>query len=459
MRVGIVGGGVIGLCTAYYLNKLGADPVIIESSTLGSGCSYGNAGWVFPSKSTPLAKPGLTIQSLKWMLRRDSPLHIKPANLLALAPWLMRFRSFCNHADQKRGIAAFAALNAVTMERYDELAADGVQYEYSESGLLMAFRDFDEAAATKKEVDMVAAAEAASGAMSGTASGAKSGTASGAMSGTASGTTSGAVSGVSFRAASGSGSGTSSCRELDEAELYEREPLLRPGFRFGLFLDEGRHVRPESVTGGLGSLLRASGIEIHQGATATGFKSDRQRVTAITTSQGDLEVDTVVLAAGAYTGSLSRMVGWPIPLIAGKGYSVTIEQPTNQLRQPLLLGDGLIGLSPFKGALRFAGTLELSGIDNRMDAARVRSIRRHVSRALDIPEASEGGRAWMGMRPMVPDSLPVIGKLPSRENVYVNTGHQMSGITVGPSSGWALAGLMLEGKPGVELEAFSAERF
>ena len=427
MRVGIVGGGVIGLCTAHYLRKLGADPVIIESSTLGSGCSLGNAGWVFPSKSTPLAKPGLTVQSLKWMLRRDSPLHIKPSNLLALAPWLMRFRSFCNHADQMRGIAAFAALNAVTMERYDELAADGMQFEYSESGLLMAFRSFDEAEATRKEVELVAAAVATSGAGSGTAS--------------------------------ATASWASSCQPLNETELYEREPMLRPGFRFGLFLDEGRHVRPESVTGGLGSLLRTSGIEIHQGATATGFKSERQRVTAIATSQGDLEVDAVVLAAGAYTGILSRMLGCPIPLIAGKGYSVTIEQPTNQLRQPLLLGDGLIGLSPFKGALRFAGTLELSGIDNRMDAARVRSIRRHVSRALDIPEASEGGRAWMGMRPTVPDSLPVIGKLPSRENVYVNTGHQMSGITVAPSSGWALAGLMLEGRSGVELEAFSAERF
>ena len=449
MRVGIVGGGIVGLCTAHYLQKLGADPVIIESSTLGSGCSFGNAGWVFPSKSTPLAKPGLTVQSLKWMLRRDSPLHIKPSSLPALAPWLIRFRSFCNHADQVRGIAAFAALNAVTMDRYDELAADGMQFEYSESGLLMAFRDFDEAEATRKEIELVAAAGASSG------SGATPGTESGATPGTESGATSGTASG----ATSGTASRASSCQSLNETELYEREPMLRPGFRFGLFLDEGRHVRPESVTGGLGSLLRASGIEIHQGATATGFKSERQRVTAIATSQGDLEVDAVVLAAGTYTGTLSRMLGCPIPLIAGKGYSVTIEQPTNQLRQPLLLGDGLIGLSPFKGALRFAGTLELSGVDNRMDAARVRSIRRHVSRGLDIPEASEGGRAWMGMRPMVPDSLPVIGKLPSRKNAYVNTGHQMSGITVGPSSGWALAGLMLEGRPGVELAAFSAERF
>ena len=439
MRVGIVGGGAIGLCTAYYLRKLGADPVLIESSTLGSGCSLGNTGWVFPSKSTPLAAPGLTLKSLRWMLRRDSPLHIKPSALPALIPWLMRFRSYCNHTDQLRGIAAWVALNEVTMERYDELAADGVQYEYSESGLLMAFRDFDEAAATRKEIELVAAARSASRTESG--------------SGTGNGT------GASSHATSRAAAVPSECFELNEAELYEREPMLRPGFRFGLFLDEGRHVRPESVMGGLGSLLRARGIEIHQGAMATGFRSEKQRVTAIVTSEGDLEVDAVVLAAGAQTGSLSRMLGCPIPLIAGKGYSVTIEQPTNQLRQPLLLGGDLIGLSPFKGALRFAGTMELSAVNSRMDAARILSIRRQVSRSLDIPEASEGGRAWMGMRPMVPDSLPVIGKLPSRENVYVNTGHQMSGITVAPSSGWALAGLILEGKPGVDLGAFSPARF
>lgn len=423
MRVGIVGGGAIGLCTAYYLRKLGADPVIIESSTLGSGCSFGNAGWVFPSKSTPLAKPGLTLQSLKWMLRRDSPLRIRPSTLPALAPWLMRFRSHCNHDDRKRGIAAWSALNAVTMERYDELAADGVQFEYAESGLLMAFRDVDEAAETRQEIELVAEARAA------------------------------------FEAESGVASGRSECHQLNEAELYGYEPLLRPGFRVGLFLDEGRHVRPESLMTGLESSLRATGVEIHEGARATGFKSGGQRVTAVATSEGDLEVDAVVLAAGAHTASLSRMVGCPIPLIAGKGYSVTIEQPANQLRRALLLGGVLIGLSPYKGALRFAGTLELSGINSRMDMARIRSIRRQVSRALDIPEAREGGRAWMGMRPLVPDSLPVMGKLPSRENVYVNTGHQMSGITAAPSSGWALAGLMLEGKAGVELGAFAAGRF
>ncbi len=413
-RIGIVGGGVIGLFTAWYLKKLGADPVLIDSSTLGSGCSLGNTGWVFPSLATPLAAPGLTLKSFLWMLRRDSPLHIRPAALPALIPWLLQFRSFCNGDDQKRGIAALAVLNEFTIERYDELAADGVQFECSESGLLMAFRDADMAAASRKEVKLAAAA--------------------------------------------GNSVGTESWSELDKAALYAREPLLRPGFRFGLALEKDRHVRPESLTAGLGAALRERGVEIHEGVATTGFRSEGHRVTAIVTSMGDLDVDAVVLAAGVHTGSLSRMLDWRLPLTAGKGYSITIEQPANQLRQPLYLGGVKIGLSPFNGALRVAGTMELSGINSRLDPARIRSLRRQVSRAVDIPEASDGGQDWVGMRPIVPDSLPVIGKLPSRENVYVNTGHQMLGITLAPSSGWALAGLMLEGKAGIGLEAFSAER-
>ncbi len=411
MTIGIVGGGVIGLSTAYYLKKMGANPVVVESWTLGGGCSQGNAGWVCPAISSPLPAPGLTWKSLSWMLRSDSPLYIKPTALPALAPWLLRFRSFCTHAAQKRGIAALAALNRYTMDRYDELEADGVAFESFRSGVLMAFRDSDKAAAAQKEVKLVAA------------------------------------------------SGAASCTELDEAALYRREPMLRPGFRFGLFVGAERHVRPESLTAGLGAALRERGVEIHEDTLVTGLKSDGRRVAAIATSQGDLDVDAVVLAAGVNTGALARTLGCPIPLTAGKGYSVTIERPANQLRQPLYLGGAKIGLTPFRGALRFSGTMELSGINRRMDVARIRSLRRHVGREVDIPEAREGGRAWVGMRPMVPDSLPVIGKLPSRENAYVNTGHQMLGITLGPSSGWALAGLMLEGEPGVGLGAFSAGRF
>ncbi len=444
MRVGVVGGGLVGLATAHYLRKFGADPVVVEAGSVGGGCSRGNNGWVCPSVSTPLPAPGLTAKSLRWMLRRASHFHIPAAALPRLAPWLLRFRAHCTESARAHGIRALASLNAVTGELYDELAADGVEFERERSGILFAYRDPALRDGKVKDIETVAA---------------KSG---------------------------------ASWRELDGDEVCGMEPLLRPGFSCGIHVETDRHVRPESLTEGLAAALRAGGAEIFEGTMVLGFEWDGagarwtgrtskwasaggtrvrtarwapgtvregSRVRAIVTSRGDLEVDAVVLAAGAQTGPLARMAGWRIPLTAGKGYSVTIERPANQLRQPLFLGDARVGLTPFEGALRFGGTMELSGVNRRMDTARVRALRRAVSREVDIPEAREGGRAWVGMRPMVPDTLPVIGRVPSRENVYVNTGHQMLGVTLAPVSGWALAGLVVEGRAGVGLGAFGAGRF
>lgn len=400
MRVGVVGGGVIGLATAWYLKKAGAEPFVVEVGRVGGGCSAGNLGWVCPSISTPVPAPGLTWKSLVWALRWDSPLYLRPAAVPGLLPWLLRFRSHCNRADWERGVRRLAELNARTMELYEGLLADGVQFEFSRSGALIAFRDRAKAAEKREEL---AAATAVGGSV---------------------------------------------WREVDEGEIYELEPMLRPGFSCGFFVESDGHVRPETVTAGLGAGLRERGVEIVEGTTVVGFREEGGRVTAVRTTAGDLDVDAVVLAAGASTGVLTRMLGWRIPLTAGKGYSVTIEGPKNQLRQPLYLGDAHVGLTPFEGALRFGGTMELSGVNERLDPARVRSLRRVVARDVDIPEARKGGREWVGMRPMLPDTLPVMGRVPSRENVYVNTGHQMSGVTLGPSSGWELAGLVVEGGGG-----------
>ena len=398
MRVAVVGGGVVGLASAWYLKKMGAEPLVVEAGRVGGGCSAGNLGWVCPSISTPLPAPGLTWKSLLWAVRRDSPLYLRPTALPKLLPWLLRFRSHCNRADWERGVRKMASFNARTMEFYDELAVDGVEFEFSRAGILVVFRDRGRAEERREELEAVAVG------------------------------------------------GGSVWREVDEGEIHELEPMLRPGFVRGFFVESDGHVRPETLTAGLADALRASGVEIVEGTTVVGFREERRRVTAVRTNDGELDVDAVVLAAGASTGVLTRMLGWRIPLTAGKGYSVTIEGPRNQLRQPLYLGDAHVGLTPFEGALRFGGTMELSGVNERLDPARVRSLRRVVERDVDIPEAREGGREWVGMRPMVPDTLPVVGRVPSRENVYVNTGHQMSGVTLGLGTGRTLAELMLEGR-------------
>ncbi len=394
MRVGVVGGGVVGLATAWYLKKSGADPFVVEAESAGGGCSHGNLGWVCPSVSTPLPLPGLTWRSLAWALRRDGPLFIRPAAVPGLLPWLLRFRSHCNRADWELGIRRLASLGAETAELYDGLAADGVDFEFARSGLLLAFRDAAKADEKRRELAAVAA-----------------------------------VAGSVWR-------------EVDEGEIREMEPMLRPGFVRGFFVESDCHVRPESLTEALAASLRARGVDIREGTRVLGFREDGRRVTALATSAGDLAADAVVLAAGARTGALVRAAGERIRLTAGKGYSVTIERPENQLRQPLYLGDARVGLTPFEGALRFGGTMELSGVNRRLDPARVRSLRKAVVRDVDIPEAREGGREWVGMRPMVPDTLPVLGRLPSRENVYLNVGHQMLGVTLAPGTGGAVAGMV-----------------
>lgn len=411
MRIGVVGGGVVGLATAWYLKRMGADPFIAESRTAGSGCSSGNGGWVCPSISSPVAAPGLTLRSLLWLLRPGSPLYIRPAALPGLAPWLVRFRAHCTRSAFDHGLRAMASLNASTMHCFDELASDGVAFEFVRSGILMAYRSPAKAAVARSEVEAVAAL------------------------------------------------GVAHCTALDRDGLYEREPLLRPGFCGGLFTSSDAHARPESLTKGLAQALRDAGVELHEGVSVRGFATTGDTVQALVTSAGPMEADAVVLAAGAETGSLARAAGAAIPLTAGKGYSVTIDGPRNQLRQPLLLGEDKIVMTPFAGALRFGGTMELSGVNRRLDPRRVRAVRRGVARWVDVPEAATGGVEWVGMRPMAPDTLPVIGRLPARSNVYVATGHQMSGVTLAPSTGRALAQEMLEGRAEVDLTPFSPSRF
>ncbi len=394
MRVGVVGGGVIGLATAWYLKKAGAEPFVVDAGVVGGGCSSGNLGWVCPSITTPLPAPGLAWRSLMRALRRDGPLYLRPTAVPRLLPWLLRFRSHCNEADWERGVRRLAELNARTMELYEGLAADGVDFEFARSGILVAFRDRAKAEAKRGELEAVAAV------------------------------------------------GGTVWREVDRDEVCELEPMLRAGFSCGFLVESDGHVRPESLTAGLGAGLRARGVEILEGTKVVGFRGEGGRVTAVRTNGGDLDVDAVVVAGGARTGALVRGLGGRIPLTAGKGYSVTVEAPRRQLRRPLYLGDAHVGLTPFEGALRFGGTMELSGVNERLDPARVRSLRRAVMRDVDVPEAREGGREWVGMRPMTPDTLPVVGRLGSRENVFVNTGHQMSGVTLGLSSGWGVAGMV-----------------
>jgi D-amino-acid dehydrogenase len=421
VNVVIIGAGVIGLATAYELRRRGAEVLVLDRAEPGKGASEGNAGWITPSMSGPIPAPGLVGTSMKWMLRNDSPLYIKPRPDIGFARWLFRFWRSCRVGPWDRGFEAVAGLNRRTMELLDAWQADGVRFEMHQEGLIYA-------ALTRTSVE-VAIKE---------------------------------VRGIDRF-------GYARPELLDGDELRKLEPAFSKYVAAGFHVPEERHLRPEQLTAGLVNRLGEMGVEVRSGVEVTGMESTgverhNGRVTALRTNQGPVKAETVLLATGAWAGQMGRAFGVSLPIEAGKGYSITIEPPPLEVRHPLDFVDKRVAITPFEGALRLAGTMELSGVNLNVLEPRVEAIRRAANRFLGDGEGggwSNGTRerVWVGMRPLTPDGLPLIGRMPGFSNAWVATGHAMLGVTLAPATGSALAEAMTSGHSEVDLRPFDPARF
>ncbi len=416
-RIVVIGAGVIGLTCGYELRKRGAEVIILDKGQPGGACSLGNAGWIVPSISTPLPAPGLTLTSLKWMLRRDSPFHIAPRALPQLAGWLWNFWHHCNERDYRAGVEALARLNQATMALYDALEKDGVEFEMERAGVLFLF--LSEAAMRHALNDLTDPDQ------------------------------------LGYRLP----------KPLSGDEIRRLEPAISDAVAAGFHVEEDRHLRPEAFTSGLVRWLTERGVEFQTGAEILGGIRQGKRLTAITTSQGAIEGEQFVLAAGAWSGLLARKLGFDLPVQAGKGYSITLQNPTFKIQRPLYLDEAKVGCTPFNGALRLAGTMELSGVNSDLHPQRLRAIRRAASRYFkaDVGGAEHGGQSdqsvWMGLRPLTPDALPAIGRAPGFDNLYLATGHQMLGVTLAPATATVVADLICAGRTDLDLRAFDPARF
>ena len=408
MRVVVIGGGVIGLLAAHYLRKRGVEVTVLERGKPGAACSSGNAGWITPSISIPLPAPGLRLQSLRWMLRADSPLYISPFAAPRMLGFLLSFWKHCNDRDFRAGTAAFAELNRETMALFDALAADGLAFEEHRDGLLMIFRQTKNLEAERALLE-------------------------------------------SF--------GYGPLRVLDKGEVHAREPALGPGIVGGLHVLPERTVRPEALCAAAAGDLRRHGVEIEEDCAVESFRLEGSRARAVVVAGGEVEADAFLIATGAEAARLAGRCGCRLPLQAGKGYSITINEPAIEVRHPLYLGEARAGMTPFAGSLRIAGTMELSGINLALDRRRVAALARAAE--TDLPGSTAGGSAveWVGMRPLTPDGVPILGALPTCANVFVATGHQMLGMTLAPSTGRVMAELITDGRSAIDLRPFAPGRF
>jgi D-amino-acid dehydrogenase len=410
-EVVVVGAGVIGLCCAYELRKRGLNVLVLERGRAGSGASHGNGGWICPSYSDPLPAPGLLSSSLRGLLRPENPLYIRPRPSADFARWLWDFARACNERSYEQGLRALARLNERTLPLYDEMRSDGVAFEMHEQGLMVLFigeHGLHEASANL-------ARSMKQGRM--------------------------------------------------EADVLSPQDLRADGLDIsdrvaaGLLTWSDRHVRPETLIDGLVTRLGDLRVLVRAGVRVSGFERQGRRVVALSTSEGRIATGHVVLAAGIWTGPLAAMLGIDLPLQAGKGYSVTMTGTGPQTRRPLALYEAHMGISPYDGAWRVLGTMELSGMNTYLNPRRLAALKEAPRPYFRTWEVSHIQEEWTGMRPLTPDGLPIIGAASQAENVLMATGHAMLGITLGPSTGRAVADL-ISGQPDVGLlEPFRPERF
>jgi D-amino-acid dehydrogenase len=406
-RTVVIGGGVIGLACAYGLRRRGHEVTIVDAQAPGAGASEGNAGWITPSLSMPVPAPGMVGTSLRWMLRSDGPLYIKPTLDPRRISWLVKLLRNCTERRYSAGLDATVRLNSETFTLFDELEADGIEFEMHRAGLLFCFLDAVNSTHVLTDIDRAAD--------------------------------------LGYKPVL-----------LGADEVIEMEPEVTTDVRAGIYLEQERQVRPESLVTGYLKRLLDDGADIRVATQIRGFEYSHGRIVGARNGDEVIEGDEFVIAAGAHSGRLARTLGCRVPVEAGKGYSVHHEPAPVSLSHALYLYEARVGATPFDGAVRFAGTMEFSGINDRLEPKRVRAISAAAERYLERWPAEADGRAWAGMRPMTPDGLPVIGRI--APNVTIASGHSMLGVTLAPVTGELVAGLVADGAEPDVLRPFDPAR-
>jgi D-amino-acid dehydrogenase len=411
MHVLVVGGGVIGLAQAYDLARRGLHVTVLEAREPGEGASGVNAGWVVPAMASPVPAPGVVLQGLRWMLRSDSPLLVRPSLDPGYLGLLFGMWRHGNARAFRAGFEAQVRLAGSTMGLLDGYARDGITFEVHRDGVLLAFLSAEKFDHQRHDLD------------------------------------------VPSRAGFGP-------EVLDGDEARAVEPGLTERIVGGIRFPREWHVDPRSLVSGLRTACERLGVRIVTGVPVSGFEQTDGDVTAVFAGPERLTADAIVLAAGAWTRPLAASLGASVPVHPGKGYAIDLSPAPITLRSMLYLAEAKVAMTPLDGRLRLAGTMELGRLDEDIDAVRVRAIGQAPTAYLHDWSAPSGPRTiGAGMRPMTPDGLPVIGRLPGLTNVYVTSGHGMMGVTLAPASARSLTEVIVDGRTPPDLEPFDPARF
>ncbi len=408
----IVGGGVIGLCSAWYLSRAGYRVTILDRDLdRTESCSEENAGMVVPSHFIPLAAPGVVSQGLKWMLDSKSPFYLRPRLDPQLWSWCWQFLRHSNARHVANSQELLRDLSLESRRLFLDLTNE-LDVELVTRGLMMLCRS-EEGLSHEAEVAKVANAI---------------------------------------------GVNAEIC---DQSRVRELDPATTMDVIGGVWFSQDCHLHPGTFLQALrDGIIRGGGNFV--GDEATDLVCEGGRIVAVKTKSGDsIAADVVLLAGGAWTPEMASKLGCRLPMQGGKGYSLTLKEPRELPRLCSLLKEARVAVTPMGGQLRVAGTMEICGRDLSVNRKRLQGIIESFCRFFPAfePEDFEGIRPWSGLRPCSPDGLPYVGHVPGIENAMVATGHSMLGLSLGPVTGRLVTELVSGDAPSIDISQMDPGRF
>ncbi|WP_350291721.1 FAD-dependent oxidoreductase [uncultured Croceitalea sp.] len=411
-RIVIIGGGIIGLCSAYYLQKEGHEVTILDKSNMNAGASYVNAGYITPSHIIPLASPGMISKGIRYMFNARSPFYMKPRLDLDFLKWAWYFKKSSTKEKVEKAIPLIKDINILSRELFHDIKSSGDLgiFHLERKGLLMLYQTHAEG---DHELEIAEKAK---------------------------------FLGLEVN-------------HLDKQGIKKIEPNVSINAVGAVHYECDGHTTPNEFMEKMIDHLLRKGVRICKNEEVIAISSSDQKIDSLQTNLGNYRADEVVFAAGSWTSSLAKKLQISLPIEAGKGYRINVQEPTG-ITMPAILMEAKVAVTPMTGFTRFAGTMEFSGINNTIRRERVDTIAENASKFYEGLEITNDNKAEAacGLRPVTPDGLPYIGKSSNYKNLVIATGHAMMGWSLGPITGKLVTQLISNSKTELDIGALSPER-
>ena len=409
----IIGGGAIGLSSAYYLNQKGFDVTILDSNdkNLYNSCSWGSSGMIVPSHIVPLAAPGVIKQGLKWLLDPESPFSIEFKPSIEMISWLLKFRKAANKKHVKQAADLLRNLSMDSRSLYKKLN-EQIDFEFETKGILMLCKGEK---TLKEEIAVSVMAQD-----------------------------------IGMKA-----------KNLNPAEINKLETGMKTEIAGGVYYPSDAHFNPGLYLSSMKKILVNSGVKIFHKTKVHSINIDKEKITSVNTEHDNWKAKKFILCAGSFSSKLVKQIKLKMPLMGGKGYSISIDNIQKKPALPAILVEARIASTPMGKIWRLGGTMTVTQgstkINNRKLSAMVRNVKKYYPE-YNISSA-QSLKPWVGLRPLSADGLPYIGPFKKYPNLIAATGHAMLGVSLAPVTGHLVSNIISEESFDYDMKLLSPDRF